>query len=618
MFEFLQLFQPTTAEILGVCAVLLAVLALSGLGSLGAGRWRLNEADCMVGIGMTAAAMTLLGALAVIPLSLIGYAILAIGMIGLAWRTLTDGLVGGPGSGKVIVLMLPLLLLLAGMQASQWDEFSQWLHSARFLIEHDFFPRDGLPASRASYPAYPYGLADLTLIVSLVSRQFQENATILINAFLMGAFGLVLLRVAEIAGGRHSRPDERGWGPAAYALIAGILTFPVQKILFSGYADAATAFLLGATAICGWRSIEALEHGAPARSRSPALQFGWIMAALVALKQANLVLFVIVTIAVLFTGLITAGVRAGPLLRNAVLMVLPGAATFAVWRAYVDLYLPGAGEFTFFNEANWVFHLAPEILAKMAEIAAKKGVYFGIMLITVVLGLRGMIRRKSPFDRLALICALVFLGYNSFLFVAYLTAFGEYEARNAASYWRYNMHLFGIAAAPVAWFAGTWASDRFAATGKSVCAIVATALVIALPLGFADKIRFDTHPVKDFIRDIAGDLRTTLPDGTRLMPVDPLMTRFYGLVLNYELTDKAEVGGYVHIRNPSTRDMQYWVDRFDPRHMFVHTVTDDVDRLIDQALDRKAAHLLVRRDGGWDLVRSWPYPGYDSPTEFKN
>lgn len=618
MFDFLQLFQPTTAEILGTCAVILTVLALAGIGSLGAGRWRMNEADCMVGIGIAAAAMTLLGALAVIPLSLIGYAVLAIGMAGLVWRTLSGGLVGGPGAGKAIVLMLPLLVLLAGMKASQWDEFSQWLHSARYLFLYDYFPSEGLPPSRASYPAYPYGLADLNLIVSLVSRQFQENATILLNTFLMASFGLVLLRVAEIAGGQGSRPDERGWGAAAFALIAGTLTFPVQKILFSGYADAATALLLGAAAICGWRMVEALERGAPARSTSPAIQFGWIMAAVVALKQANLVLFVIVTIAVLFTGLVTPGARIAAIARNGVLMIIPAAATFAVWRAYVDLYLPGANEFTFLDQSKWVFNLAPEILAKMAEIAAKKGVYFGIMALVVFFGLRGLVRRKSPFDRLTLICGLTFLGYNSFLFLAYLTAFGEYEARNAASFWRYNMHLFGLAAAPVAWIVGSWASDRFAATGRSIAAIVATALVIALPVGFAEKIRFDSHPVKDYIRAVAGDLHDMLPDGARLMSVDPQMTIFYGLVLNYELDGKADVGGYVHIRNPSTPEMQYWVDRFKPDHMFVHTVTDDVDRLIGLALDRKASHLLKRTGGGWEIIHSWPYPGYDSPTEFKH
>jgi hypothetical protein len=617
MFDFLNLFSPTTGQALGSLAAFLTALALAGLGSMSVGRWRLNEADLMTGTGIAITAFTMLGAIGILPLSWIGYVILGLGMGGLCWRTLTDGQVGGPGAGKAVILMLPLLVLIAGMRASQWDEFSQWLHSSLYLLQHDSFPREGLPASRASYPAYPYGLADLSLLVGLISRSFEENAVILFNVFLTAAFGLTLIRTAELAGG-PSRPEHRGWGLAAMAIIAGILTFPVQKILLSNYADAATALLLGAAGACGWRMIEAMERGAEKRAFAPAMQYGWIMAGMIGLKQANLVLFVVLTIATLFTGLVTSAVRARSLFRNALFMVLPAAAVFIVWRAYVDLHLPGAAEFTITDPARWVFHLAPDILAKMLEIAAKKGVYFGIMLVIVILGVRGLLMRKSPLDRLALIVGLTFLGYNAFLYLTYLMAFGEYEARNAASYWRYNMHLFGLAALPVAWIIGSWASDRFAAGGRMIAAILATALVIAIPFGLASKIRFDSHPVKDFVRDITAELRGTLPAGTRLMVIDPLMTVFYGLVINYDLTNTAEVGGYIHIRNPQVKFMTLYEERFRPTHIIVHTSTEEVDRYTGLELDRQAAHLLTRDGDEWRIVKSWPYPGYTSPTEFKH
>ncbi len=617
MTETLDLFTPTLLQALNACAVLLTVLVLSGLGAVATGRWRFNEADLMTGIGVAITAMTLIGALSFLPLSWIGYVILAAGLIGLTWRTFAGELVGGPGSGKAIILLLPLLLLLAGMQASQWDEFSHWLHSSFYLFEHDSFPRDGLPASRASYPAYPYGLADLTLLVSLISRQFGENTTILLNTFLLGAFGLVLLRIAELAD-RPTRPESRGWGVAAIALIAGMLTFPVQKILFSSYADAATALLLGTAAACGWRAIEALERGATTRAVAPAIQYGWIMAAVVALKQANFVLFVILTIAVIATGVITPNLRIRSLLRILLFMVIPALAVFITWRVYIDLYLTGAAEFTITDEERWVFHLAPEILARMFDIALKKGVYFGLMLLILFLGLRGLIRRQSPLDRLALICGLTFLGYNCFLFMMYLMAFGENEARSAASFWRYNMHLFGLAALPVAWLAGSWAADRFAAAGRTIAAIIATALIIALPFGLSGKIRFDHHPVKDYIRGITQEMRTLLPAGARLMPVDPEMTIFYGLVVNYDLIGAAEVGGYIHVRNAPAKYMTLYQERFQPTHLFVHTITDDVDSFTGLNLDRRASHLLKRSDTGWQIVKSWPYPGYNSPTEFKH
>ncbi len=39
----------------------------------------------------------------------------------------------------------------------------------------------------------------------------------------------------------------------------------------------------------------------------------------------------------------------------------------------------------------------------------------------------------------------------------------------------------------------------------------------------------------------------------------------------------------------------------------------EVQRALDVDLAPRASHLLRRVDGGWELVRSWPYDGYDDP-----
>ncbi|MBT4934864.1 MAG: hypothetical protein HOL66_09780 [Rhodospirillaceae bacterium] len=46
-----------------------------------------------------------------------------------------------------------------------------------------------------------------------------------------------------------------------------------------------------------------------------------------------------------------------------------------------------------------------------------------------------MINFRTPFDRLAIIVAAVFLGHNLFLLFAYVSTFGKFDALRAASYW---------------------------------------------------------------------------------------------------------------------------------------------------------------------------------------
>jgi len=81
----------------------------------------------------------------------------------------------------MVVLGAPMLLLVSAMMASQWDEFSHWLPSARYLYVTDGFPDGRDPVTGASFPAYPYGWPLATYFASRLSGRFVEIAGALTN-----------------------------------------------------------------------------------------------------------------------------------------------------------------------------------------------------------------------------------------------------------------------------------------------------------------------------------------------------------------------------------------------------------------------------------------------------
>ena len=126
-------------------------------------------------------------------------------------------------------------------------------------------------------------------------------------------------------------------------------------------------------------------------------------------------------------------------------LVLP-TVVYIAWRIYVVLEIPD-GEFTVRPIGEWFFVFIPKILSLMVLVLAKKGGYFALMLLALVVAARTLRRVDSPFGRLCTISATSFLLYNAFLFFCYVAAFGEQDAISVGSFWRYNMHLGMLAIA---------------------------------------------------------------------------------------------------------------------------------------------------------------------------
>jgi hypothetical protein len=279
--------------------------------------------------------------------------------------------------------------------------------------------------------------------------------------------------------------------------------------------------------------------------------------------------------------------------------------------------MPG-GELAVPAPSEWLVSLIPDILARMALIASKKGGYFCVMLVAVAFGVRALRRIETPLDRLAVIAGVAFLAYNAFLLFTYVTVFGEGDALRAGSYWRYNMHLGGFASAfaalglAMAW--RRWVRPRPGA--RRALALAAAAAIVALPIAASGKLRFDIRAPKLHVRAVAERMAPLLKPDDRLVLVDASPDGTYAMIVRYALRGAAPIREMVLSPEGVTEArVRLAIARNDPTHVWVHVPTPAVEKALGLALAAGAAHLVARDGDRWREVASWPYPGYALPSD---
>lgn len=623
--SMIDYFMPTPGQGAGLLAVIATMAAFSLIGAALSGEGRFRAADAFVGWGAVVAVFILFGVFTKIPFTWLVYGIWAAAAVSavLVWRR-------GPADfgvlWRAVVLALPLFALVSAMKASQWDEFSQWLPAAWYLFRYDGFPGGPLmPLSMAVFPAYPYGLPLINYIASRSSGGFIENAGAIANFSL-----LILLAPAYITlVGRGIRADDgwrRTWGAAALGVL-GVTAFSttfVQKLVFTAYADTATAVILAVAGLLLWKilnTISTAPDNFPARREARVLswQFALVVTVLLFLKQANLVLLVLMLGAGGIVALRDPEIRFFHFIRLLLIMLAPGVVTYFAWRYHVYLYLSG-GEFSLMPFASWRVSQGFEIFSRMLLIASKKGAYFVMMGGITVMALRGLIRYRGAFDRLAILTGALFVGYNLFLWAMYVAAFSSYEAAHAASYWRYNTQL-GLLGATTAAFGLACLWQRWQLKVPRLLSALAVFLVLAIPLVTRTSLRFDIRPQKDHMRMVGQDLAKILPAGARFGVIDQRGQGFAGKVVNFELSSgvNSRPGLKVYFNGGMFKSPALLRKALESRkitYLWVHEPVPLVIKALGLDLAPAASYLLVRKKSGWKRLKSWPYNGYTDPFSF--
>lgn len=504
-----------------------------------------------------------------------------------------------------VITVSVLAIIVSGRTASEWDEFSHWLHAVRYLFENNRFP--GSPEAAPIFSccaAYPYGWPLLTYFPSMVFG-FAESIPAVLNVLILGLFGCLLAQLAQ--------PQERH--PSIALVAVGVLgstllapTF-VSKLVFSTYADSITGVLVAVAAFLAYRINQALEENDTTASQL-FLALALVGAALISTKPGNLVLLA----CVLGSG----GVL---LLRNgswrnlrwhALSAVFIPAIVYVLWRMFVGEYLSGQ-EMAIQGVEDWHVSLVPDILWAMLVVAAHKSGYFLIMAVISVLAIRGLIKMRTRIDRLSVIVGLLFLGYNAFLLFTYVAVFGEYDALRVASFWRYNTHL-GLSGSLVLFMVMGHLWERFIAhrrwSANRILLLLPCALLVIAPFAFLKSVRFDIDPMKTFIRETTRELPSHLPADASVGLYDPEGTGVSAVMGLYEWQGKLQFIGKISAFS-GDKNLESFISSSRPDYVLVLSGQRNVSHLPDQP-----SAMLLSREKNWAVIAAFPYPGGDFPDRY--
>jgi len=602
----------TFEAIQAAVAALAVMLACTALGSVvGGGKQRLPGADTVVGLGLAGGILTVLAVATRVPISL-GVDLLGMaGIAALGWSAWQRRLPGGLGLTAALLVASPLLAYAALGPATLWDDFAQWLPNAAYVFQYDSLPRPDLPANTASrHPGYPHILPFIVASASWLTGRFLESAGPVANVVLLASAGAAIADLRPRAD--HNDLPRRLAVAAATIGAFWLLFFPdlSRNVLFSSYADTATIAAVGVLGLLGVSLLERLDEAAEAQAL--AWRFGLAAAALVNLKQANLVVLVLLSL-----GLLLAAWRSGQLqwprlLRLLPAMIGPAAVVFLVWRYYLKNNLPG-GEMAFQPPALWNWDAVPEMARSLGYELGQNPPFHLLMWAVSLAGLWKLRHPRHPEELLAVATAMVWIGYNAFLIAVYLGAMTKEEAQIAADYWRYTPHVGMLAVGAVligmrrlAWPAPLVRQSRPLLLG--IAALLPLVLLAAGPHRLSALAK--VWPIQ--ARAVAHELADILPPNSRLAPVIAFDYGFSYYAIGHDLHRFGRDGRNLEIccwwKGPITLAM---FQSGEATHLFISDHLGDINALtaplgIPTVVNESA--LYEWTGTGFHKTHSWPFP----------
>ncbi len=610
MADYFGYFIDGEYQVLTVLSALLVLLFLSSIGGAIAGRKRTTEADVFTGWGVVTIVFTVAAVFSYSPLGYLSWGFFGTGLACTALLLRRDRRLLPPGTIYVLVLLSPLLLIAAAMEPSQWDEFSHWLSAPKSLfLSNDVPSTDNPPQGTTMLAAYPYGWPYLTFLASRAAGIFMDGAGRIFNIVFLALFGLLALRVALRAAGQE-QPPRFNWRLAGLAAFFIALINPtfIQKIILTAYADTGTAVALGFAAYLLWMLLEAEADGDKAKAGKIAWQAAFVTAALINIKQVNLILFLGLVISFLIAAWRDPDIRLTRALKMALgIGVLP-LLVYAVWRYHVGTNLQGA-EAQLMPFENWHVGLIGQIFLQMLVVASKKFAFFAVMTVATGFAVAAFFRPSGRYGRLAILGGGTFVSYNVFLLFTYVASFGEREALTAVSYWRYNTHLGMIAVLLIAAMAGIlWKRWKVEDRLPGKVAWLPVLLVVAAPFVFAHKLRFDLEPNKPHYSAVARDIAASIPNEMTLVMVDPKGTGESVVITRY-ITGRKSILFISSFQNPVLPNiLEVMRKREEKSLVLVHSITPEMKEHYSGRLAYDVSYLLEWGKDDWRVVRKWPYP----------
>jgi hypothetical protein len=222
--------------------------------------------------------------------------------------------------------------------------------------------------------------------------------------------------------------------------------------------------------------------------------------------------------------------------------------------------------------------------------------------------------RSSEARWLAIVCAIVWPGYNAILLIIYLGVMSPNDAQMAADYWRYSPHVALLALyAPVM----ALACARWPAGFRPRSAIATFAAVLlafsALPAR-SDLYNPPKRPWLYFIRDATVEMREMIAPNSKVLIVPYWNSSPFGVAVRYGLwaleTPAQRIDATIMWDPKAFPKVASWAARGDAHYLIIQdgegAMDEPTDALGLPRLNRELA-LFEWRDA-WQKVKSWPIP----------
>ena len=358
----------------------------------------------------------------------------------------------------LLIFVAPMGLLVAGTPAMAFDEFAQWLPNARYLVEHGHYWSWPDWLGLSSKPGYPNASAVIALLVDrLVAAPDVEAPFKTFVVILLGGFGAAL---ASLFTSRFTADPTRprAGGLMAATLLAGgcliafVDPFMDPRIGFTAYTDTPSGIVIALAALAAAHGIGAARRGEHATASGWLAWAGLLSLTLVLLRQTNLVLIAALDGACFLFVLCSRSASPRLWLRWALLLAVPAAIGLLTWRAHLSAARIGP-DISPRPLAAWDWS-APLTVARafifdrLAGNPLVGGAAAALMLASAVGGV--IVWRRLPRDDdgilpaprvMAMLAAIVSLGFIAFLAWSYIAVFTAKEVAAAASLWRYLSEL---------------------------------------------------------------------------------------------------------------------------------------------------------------------------------
>jgi len=344
----------------------------------------------------------------------------------------------------VIAGVAPSLWIAAHHALDHWDDFMTWLGNALYIWKFGAFPTDTAPPVASVWPGYPPGSSIALAAIWSASGRVIENAGPLLNVLCLAILPGIALRTV-----RRDLPQD-AFRSAAVGAMLGLAATMLNVGLdwhwvLSCLPETAMLVAFAAAFIL---SAELRLSDPPQRGHFAAL--ACLLALIANLKQTGLVFVVLLMSAALLVTWSWNGDEKNRFWRpvfTLALVCVPTLAVWLSWQIYRTQIFP-AGAFAFHDFNEWHFEAIPDLLRSVGRGIRDHWLFFAPVAAVLVrgwyvLGRRWIAGRTdiTPADRLAALFALAESGFLAFIFVTYLGAFSEKEARGAAEFFRYQSTL---------------------------------------------------------------------------------------------------------------------------------------------------------------------------------